>query len=346
MPISIIVGGQFGSEGKGKVSLEWVRRAAETRVAVVRVGGPNSGHTAFDRAGRKFALRQMPAGAIDRSVDVVFPAGSFIDVEVLRREIELLDYPRDRVFISPYANIITTSQKEWERESGLVSDIGSTGSGVGGAVLAAVARDAPNFPLKRHEAVHCEPLQPFIADTTMLMREWLDGTRRIIIEGTQGYGLSLYDGGYWPKATSRCTTAASALAECGLSPLDVDDVTLVIRTYPIRVAGESGPLPNETTWEAIAASLQTSRDLREFTTVTNKLRRVGAFDPHLVRLAIASNNPSSVVLNHMDYVTDGTAAADSAARAFLNMVEQGIGRPVDFLGVSPQTLERRASLVD
>eukprot|EP00456_Euglypha_rotunda_P069717 TRINITY_DN6149_c0_g1_i1.p1 TRINITY_DN6149_c0_g1~~TRINITY_DN6149_c0_g1_i1.p1 ORF type:complete len:101 (-),score=16.97 TRINITY_DN6149_c0_g1_i1:10-312(-) len=84
MPVSIVVGGQFGSEGKGKVSLELVRMATEGRIAVVRVGGPNSGHTAYDRSGRKFALRQLPAGAVDRNVDVVFPAGSFIDVEIGR----------------------------------------------------------------------------------------------------------------------------------------------------------------------------------------------------------------------------------------------------------------------
>ena len=117
MPVSIVVGGQFGSEGKGKVSLELVRMATERRIAVVRVGGPNSGHTAYDRAGRKFALRQLPAGAVDRNVDVVFPAGSYIDINVLLREIDELDYPRDRIFVSPYANIITPEQKAWEVRS-------------------------------------------------------------------------------------------------------------------------------------------------------------------------------------------------------------------------------------
>src|SRR5687768_4125247 len=147
MPVSIVVGGQYGSEGKGKVSLELARKATEQRVAVVRVGGPNSGHTAYDHFGCKFALRQMPAGAVDRNVDVVFPPGSFIDVDVLQSEIDILDYPRDRIFISPYANIITPEQRAWEREAGLGAAIGSTGSGVGGAVMAAVARGASNFEL-------------------------------------------------------------------------------------------------------------------------------------------------------------------------------------------------------
>lgn len=347
MPVSIVVGGQFGSEGKGKVSLELVRMATERQIAVVRVGGPNSGHTAYDRSGRKFALRQLPAGAVDRNVDIVFPAGSYIDVDILLSEIEELDYPRDRIFISSYANVLTPEQKAWEVEAGLVSGIGSTGSGVGAAIMAHVAREASNFPLQRHDAAHCAPLEPFLRDTTALMRNWLDAGARIIIEGTQGFGLSLYDGGHWPKATSRATTAAAALAETGLSPMDVDNVVLVIRSYPIRVAGNSGPLPGETSWEAISESIDAQTDLREFTTVTKKLRRVGHFDASVVKAAIASNNPTMVVLNHLDYVSLGRVDGEDYANVagFVTEVERTIGRRVDHLGFSPMSMECRSALV-
>ena len=329
MPVSIVVGGQFGSEGKGKVSLELVRMATERRIVVVRVGGPNSGHTAYDRAGRKFALRQLPAGAVDRNVDVVFPAGSYIDVNVLLREIDELDYPRDRIFVSPYANIITPEQKAWEVEAGLVSGIGSTGSGVGAAIMAQVAREASNFPLHRHDAAHCGALDPFLHYTTALMRNWLDTGARIVIEGTQGFGLSLHDGGYWPKATSRATTAAAALAETGLSPMDVDNVVLVIRSYPIRVAGNSGPLPGETSWEAISESIDSQADLREFTTVTKKLRRVGQFEASVVKAAIACNNPTMIVLNHLDYVGSESDLIDAGSK-----LNEFIGEISDSLGVA------------
>lgn len=340
MPVSIVVGGQFGSEGKGKVSLELVRMATERRIAVVRVGGPNSGHTAYDRSGRKFALRQLPAGAVDRSVDVVFPAGSFIDVDVLQSEIDILDYPRDRIFISPYANVITLEQKAWEREAGLVSGIGSTGSGVGAAVMAAVAREASNFPVHRHDAAHCEPLEQYLCDTTLLMRKWLDADARIFIEGTQGFGLSLYDGGFWPKATSRATTAAAALAETGLSPMDVDNVALVIRSYPIRVSGNSGPLPGETSWETISGSIKSDVDIREFTTVTKKLRRVGQFDASVVRAAVAANNPTILVLNHLDYIGPETDLNAGASRVvdFIQDVSDAIGRTITHFGFSDRNM--------
>lgn len=340
MPVSIVVGGQFGSEGKGKVSLELVRMATERRIAVVRVGGPNSGHTAFDRSGRKFALRQLPAGAVDRNVDIVFPAGSYIDVDVLQSEIEQLDYPRERIFISPYANIITPEHKAWEVDAGLVSGIGSTGSGVGAAIMAQVAREASNFPLHRHDAAHCGMLEPFLCDTTELMRSWLNAGARIVVEGTQGFGLSLYDGGYWPKATSRATTAAAALAEAGLSPMDVDNVILVIRSYPIRVAGNSGPLPGETSWEAISASIDTQTELHEFTTVTKKLRRVGHFDASVVKAAIDCNNPTMIVLNHLDYVGLEADLGDTESKLseFIREASDAIRFPITYFGFSEREM--------
>ena len=335
MPVSVVVGGQFGSEGKGKVALEIARRSSDP-VTVVRVGGPNSGHTAYDRNGRKRVLRQLPAGCIDRNVDVVLPAGSYIDTDVLMSEIEDLDYPQDRIRISAHARIITDRHKQWEAEAGLVGAIGSTGSGVGAAVMASVARGAGNFELDSFEAAYHTEFERFICDTSDHLRGRLEAGHRVIVEGTQGFGLSLLEGGYWPKATSRLTTAAGALAEAGLSPVDVDDVTMVIRSYPIRVAGNSGPLVDETTWEKIAQEAGRDDDLREYTTVTRRPRRVGHFDPVLVRRALSVNRPTRLVLNHLDYVGTQENLHDpqSNVRSFVRLVENNIGREVDWLGFS------------
>jgi len=336
MPVSVVIGGQFGSEGKGKVALEIARRS-KAPVAVVRVGGPNSGHTGYDRSGNKYALRQMPAGCIDRDVDVVFPAGSYIDVEVLFREIDELQYRKDRIHVSPFARIITNEHKGWERAAGLVGAIGSTGSGVGGAVMASVAREALNFELPSPDAGHIAPLQEFICDTSEILRSQLKQGRRVIVEGTQGFGLSLLEGGHWPKATSRSTTAAGALAEAGLSPVDVDDVTMVIRSFPIRVGGDSGPLTNETTWDEVAAGAGRNEDLREYTTVTQRLRRVGRFDAGLVRHALGVNAPTRLVMNHLDYLgfEDELNDSRSKLRQFINRVEIDLGRTIDWCGFSP-----------
>src|SRR5271165_3052763 len=105
MPVSIVVGGQFGSEGKGKVALEIVRR--ETAAAVIRVGGTNSGHTAIGADHETYALRQLPAAAVDRSVQVILPAGSYIDLAIFKDELSRLQLGPERVLISPMARITT-----------------------------------------------------------------------------------------------------------------------------------------------------------------------------------------------------------------------------------------------
>ena len=345
MPVTIVVGGQFGSEGKGKVALELVRRAShEGAVTVVRVGGANSGHTGYSSRGKRFALRQLPAGSIDRDVDVVFPAGFYLDLEVLRSEIAALKFPEGRIFISENAQIVTEEHKRWEADGSLIAAIGSTGSGVGGAVIARVARGAKNIPLHSVSALEARTwadLPGTVCDTTNLLRAKTDRGERIIVEGSQGFGLSLLDGGFWPKATSRTTTAAGALAETGLSPLDVDDVTLVIRSFPIRVAGDSGPLKDETTWEDIAKLTdRNADDLREYTTVTRKLRRVGQFDLGLVRRAIQANKPTRLVMNHLDYLGApyDLANPESRVREFITSVEGGLGRSIDWLGFSELTV--------
>lgn len=348
MPVSIVVGGQFGSEGKGKVALELARAAKEESVTLVRVGGPNSGHTGYDASGQRFALRQLPAGCIDRNVDVVFPAGSYLDVDVLFREIEELNYPKDRVFVSRYARVIMPEHKAWETEAGIGKAIGSTGSGVGAAVMASVAREAENFSLKSYDAEHVSRLDRFVCDTSTVLRKQLLANTRVIIEGSQGFGLSLLEGGYWPKVTSRSTTASAALSEAGLSPLDVDDIYLVLRSFPIRVAGQSsGPLPNETSWAKIADDVGRNDDISEYTTVTSKLRRVAKFDCEQVRAAIAVNNPSKIVMNHLDYVgcRSDLNLPDSSLAKFIRSCEKKLDRRIDFLGFSELNLNERSQVL-
>jgi adenylosuccinate synthase len=336
MPVSVVVGGQFGSEGKGKVALEIARRDL-TVAAAIRVGGTNSGHTAIAADGKTYALRQLPAASVDRTIKVILPPGSYIDIEIFRDEVRRLGLTPDQVAVSPMARIITGEHKAWEQAADLNGAIGSTQSGTGATVMSMTARGAATFPLHSIQAEELPELQPFLTDTGSQMRSLLDAGRRLIIEGTQGFGLSLLQGGYWPKATSRDTTAAGFLAEAGLSPLDVDDITLVLRCHPIRVAGDSGPLAGETTWERIASEGTVPGDIREFTTVTAKVRRVGRFDPQVVCRAIQANQPSRIVLNHLDYVDPQVRGGFLTAKthAFIEKIEIDIGRRVDWLGTGP-----------
>ncbi|MCA1365450.1 adenylosuccinate synthetase [Bradyrhizobium sp. IC3069] len=339
MPLSVVVGGQFGSEGKGKVALHAAR---EKRAAfVVRVGGTNSGHTGVDGSGRIFALRQLPVSVLAPNSIAVLPPGAIIDPEIFIREVEMLGLDAGRVAVSPFASIISQEDKDNEGSSGLVSGIGSTGSGTGAALLRRVSRSKDTQLARDYEV-----LKPFIRSTTDLMREALNRNEWVIIEGSQGFGLSLLHGGFYPHATSRDTTAAAFVGEAGLSPIDVREIVLVIRTYPIRVAGNSGPLAGEIDWQTIARQAQLPEGYRELTTATRKVRRVGTFDAGLVRNAIAVNNPTGIVLNHFDYVDPNVHDHRVGFQGlnFLKEVEDGIGRRVDLVGTGPDVLLRREDL--
>lgn len=341
MPISVVVGGQFGSEGKGKVSLA-IARQTKAQI-VVRVGGTNSGHTAIDDNGKTWALRQLPVSVLAPNTIAVLPAGALIDPEIFHREIFALKLSKDRVIVSPHATVISKADKEAERTDGLVDQIGSTGSGTGAALVRRIRRQRRPQILAQDSRL----LREYLGDAAKAMRQALNENRRIVIEGSQGFGLSLLHGGYHPHATSRDTTAGTFLGEAGLSPRDVDDVTLVLRCHPIRVAGKSGPLPGETTWANIAKAAGLSDDYHELTTATRRIRRVGTFDPWLVKRAIEANNPSRIVLNHFDYVAQGVRAGEYSPKAkeFLRKIETSIGRQIDWIGTGPDSLIEKAEVL-
>jgi adenylosuccinate synthase len=166
----------------------------------------------------------------------------------------------------------------------------------------------------------------------------------LILEGTQGFGLSLLHSPDYPFVTSRDTSAAGVAAEAGVSPLDIDDVVLVIRSYPIRVGGNSGPLRGEVDWATVRERGKHDHDISEFTTVTKRLRRVGDFDAAMVRQAIALNAPRHIVMNHLDYIDHDccvTGAITQRVSAFLEDAEAQIGAPIDYVGVGPQALLER-----
>ena len=338
MPVTVVVGGQFGSEGKGKVA-HFLVRDSKAGVAV-RVGGPNSGHTSYDSHGNRHIFRQLPTGALEPGTTCVLPAGSLIDVEVLRKEVERLQLPPERLVIDPGAFVISREHIRSEEQSSLRSRIGSTLSGTGEAIMDRIRRVSAN------NLAHANSYLRSFTDhgpVARFLRKRLAVGDRVIVEGTQGFGLSNIHSCHYPYTTSRDTTAASFVAETGLSPLDVDEIVLVVRTFPIRVSGNSGPLPFEVDWATVAREAGRPSFV-ERTTVTNFVRRVARFDPSIVRLAIESNAPTKLVLNHVDYFDSeiartGYLTAQVAAQ--VSTLEEQIGKRFDWLGVSPTSLVSR-----
>lgn len=162
------------------------------------------------------------------------------------------------------------------------------------------------------------------------------------MEGTQGTGLSVYHSLYYPKTTSRDTTAAGCISEVGLSPRLVTEVVVVFRTFPIRVAGsQAGPLFDEITWERLQSESRSPEPLHEYTSVTHNLRRLGRFDWEAARRSVNLNRPTRLALNFVDYISFENRSArkwdelDTNAKAFARALE-GFGVPIGYVGTGPQ----------
>ena len=334
MPVTVVVGGQFGGEGKGKVA-HFLAQETKARIAV-RVGGSNSGHTVIDPSGTPIILRHLPTAAILPDVICVLGAGSYINPDILLAEIFRIGLPPHRLLIDPNAMIVTERELNEEKNSSLRQSIGSTLSGTGAAVSKRISREPSTLFAKDEKR-----LEQYVRPVIPVMREHLEAGQRIIIEGTQGFGLSLLHSEYYPYVTSRDTTAAAFVSEAGLSPLDVDDVVLVLRAFPIRVGGNSGPLPKEIDWNAVTNESGHQIPILEHTSVTRTVRRVGRFDPDIVRQAIIVNKPTRIVLNHLDYIDVSCKHKQmltEKAAAFVTNVESLIGRKIDYVGFGPAFL--------
>ncbi len=332
MSVTIIFGGQFGSEGKGKVAHYFAKK--EKADYCIRVGGPNSGHTVYHNE-EKLIFRILPTGVIENHVTAVLPAGSYINLSILKEEMKIAGLSDDRLLIDENAVIISDDQIAAEMASGLRESIGSTQSGTGAAVIARIARKknakllAKDYP----ELKTC--------NTRNILRDACNADKKIIAEGTQGFGLSLLHAEDYPYVTSRDTSAAAILSECGLSPFDVENIVMVIRAFPIRVSGESGTLPNEIDWETLRKDLGKADDMTEYTSCTNRIRRVARFDADVVKRSIICNRPNIVVLNHLDYVDDSVhdeTEITMQCKEFVFAVENQIGQKINYIGTGTDTI--------
>jgi adenylosuccinate synthase len=280
---------------------------------------------------------------LDPDVLCILAAGSYVDIDVLVDEIGRTGLSPDRLVVDPNAMVVTHEDRAAEAESGLRERIGSTLSGTGSAVVRRIKRRSVK------DLAGAQPeLAPYLRPTRALLRDLLAAEERVVVEGTQGFGLSVLHTPHFPKATARDTTAAGALSETGLSPFDVDEVVLVLRAFPIRVAGDSGPFGSEEIdWSVVTREGGHPEPLVEYSSVTRQVRRVARFDPLIVREAIAANSPSLVVLNHVDYCdADAEGHLTPRRQRFLDDVEAGIGRRVDLVGLGPDVLLPRDHCCD
>lgn len=356
----VVVGGAYGSEGKGAVAGRiCADLGAQGRTVVnVRVGGPNAGHTvigtcpaecgdAHEVGRHPWRLRQVPVAAVTNpQALLVIAAGSEIDLEVLEQEVAQLDsagYEASRrLTVDRNATMLTKEHIEQEVEDGLNVRIGSTAKGIGAARAARIWRRAELWG-EQYDS----------RDTGPILAAALRDDHAVVIEGTQGYGLGLHTDNY-PYVTSGDCRAIDFLAQAGLSPWQASGpytgvdlkVVVCLRPYPIRVAGNSGELKGETDWESLGLP-------EEYTTVTKKVRRVGEWDAELaVRAVQANGGPREgvvwVALTMMDSVEPGIAEHNHPVRgwrahtlpksALEHMTSLGLtSSHLGYVGTGPQT---------
>ncbi len=330
MSITAIIGAQYGSEGKGKVAA-YVSTEYDLSV---RSGGPNAGHTVCTDK-YKYIFRHIPCAAINEKTELLLAAGAIIDCDVLFEEFRLPIEISKRLTIDSQAVVIGDNDRK--REENIQKLIGSTAKGVGAALLRKLARDGTATLARDNEA-----LRPYINDVSERLLNALNDGKRVLLEGTQGMGLSIHHGHY-PYVTSRDVSVGSLCGEVGVPPKHVNEIILVVRPYPIRVAGSSGPLEKEISWNDVQKQSGSERDMTEYTTVTGLVRRVGEFDIKEVMKAARINGATSIALtfaDHLDARAYGCKSSKSLPKTavqFIDQLENQLNIPVHLVSTGPHT---------
>ena len=335
MPAIVIVGVQWGDEGKGKATDLLGER---TDVVVKFNGGNNAGHTVVI-GDEKYALHLLPSGILSPGVTPVIGNGVVVDLEVLFAELEALNargLDTSRLKISANAHVITqyhrTLDKVTERFLGKRM-IGTTGRGIGPAYADKINRvgirlqdlfdenilrqkvegalDQKNHLLVKvfnrraitvDEIVedllsYAPRLRDMVCDTSLLLNDALDAGEVVVFEGGQATMLDI-DHGTYPFVTSSSATAGGAATGAGVGPNRLDRIVGIVKAYTTRVG--SGPFPTELFDEQ--GEWLRSRGF-EFGTTTGRPRRVGWYDAPITRYATRINGITDLVLTKLDILT-------------------------------------------
>ncbi|HET9134225.1 MAG TPA: adenylosuccinate synthase [Gemmatimonadales bacterium] len=326
----VVVGAQWGDEGKGKL----VDVLAERADVVVRYqGGANAGHTVVV-GDRQFVLHQIPSGILHQGASCVVGNGVVLDPETFFHELDEVTAQgvdiSGRLFISERAHVVLPYHKLLDQASEKSQQIGTTGRGIGptyedkigrrgvrvadllvperarellaprieraNALLAMMGSDR-RASLDEHLALVerlAVRLKPLATDAGLIVYRALKAGRNVLLEGAQGALLDV-DHGTYPFVTSSNTTAGGAAIGAGIGPTEIDGVLGVVKAYTTRVG--NGPLPTEAE-PALEAKL---RELGgEFGATTGRPRRCGWFDATVVRYSVRVNGLTGLAVTKLD----------------------------------------------
>ena len=324
MVSTVVIGGFFGDEGKGKIISYLALH--DKPVIVVRGGaGPNAGHTIKDGE-KTYKVRMLPSGFLNKDAKVMVGPGVVVNPDVLLKEMS--DFGVEgRAFLDYNCGIIEQSHREADSQGRLKEKIGSTGSGTGPANAERAMRT-----LKMAKEI--DSLKPYLIDVPLEINSALDRGENVLIEGTQGTHLSLWHGTY-PFVTTKDVTASGICADVGIGPKRVNDVIVVFKAYLTRVG--TGPMPGE-----LSAEETSKKGWEEFGTVTGRLRRAAEFDFDLARRAIMLSSANQISITKLDVRFPNCSSVTSYdeleedAKSFIKNIEDKLGVKVTLIGTGPK----------
>ena len=327
MPCTVIVGAFWGDEGKGKI-ISYLALKDELDFCV-RTGSVNAAHTVWFE-GKKYALHMVPAAFLNPTTRLLIAAGANVHVQKFLEEVEQTKV-KGRIGVDQNASIIEERHSARDKASDVNKGIGTTGWGVGPAIeervrrTAKLARDVPE-------------LKPYLADQVKEVNDGLDVGKKVLLEGTQGFMLSLFLSGGYPYVTGRDTGASAIASEAGVGPTRIDDVLIVYKSFITRVGG--GPLPGE-----ISKEEAQKRGWFETAAGTGRDRRSAPFDFELAEKSAKINGATQAALTKLDSLFPNCRAVKrfgdlpEEAKDFVREVESQTGVPVVLIGTGPEARE-------
>lgn len=331
--VDVLVGGQYGSEGKGNICAH----LAQDYDVLMRVGGPNAGHKVKYP---EYKYVQLPSGTQSNpDAMVLIGAGATIRISQILKEIADCSLSPSRIVIDEQAMIIEDSDIAFEEKT--LDVIASTKQGVGAATARKIlGRDGEaHLGAKVRLAKHHPDLKSYIGSVGRKLEDAYAAGQRVMLEGTQGTGLSLHHASY-PNVTSRETTASGCLADAGIAPNRVRRIVMVTRTYPIRVGGTSGPmdLPIDASVIAQRSGLPLIQiEKTEVGTISGTKRRMAEFDWEQLRRSAVLNGATDIALTFADYLTAENQTAERfeqlsyETKEFIAEVERVANAPVSLI---------------
>lgn len=337
--VTMIVDLQFGSTGKGLIAGWWSETFGPD--CVIGCNMPNAGHTYIDSKGQKMVHKVLPSGICSPNLKyVMIGPGSVFDLARLHVEIEQAQefgyLDNVEILIHPDAMVLQAAHKAHEQQT--LSGISSTMQGSAAAQIDKMMRNG-NAPtaanVARWGADEDGALLPDWFSTAVCTRaEWEDALRRsqnILAEGSQGWSLGI-NSGFYPYCTSRDCSPARFLSDMAIPHRMLKKVIGTARTFPIRVGNTPDGYSGDCYHDQHEVSFEELGVPDEFTTVTQRKRRIFTFSHHQIQEAAFYCCPDEIFLNFANYLRGGAFAINDDLRDLIAKIEGGTGVPVRYIG--------------